>query len=109
MCVCHQVPADAGGRQTSAEVRQVLSARVDWSDVGELKPLLHIVNRFLGGCGMDEHPGVSHQPHEAGRYDPRDADSLYTVDQTFPPASGGVVIRRSAIVGSNIRARLYPH
>ena len=109
MCVCHQVPADAGGRQTSAEVRQVLSARVDWSDVGEPKPLLHIVNRFLRSCGMGEHPGVSHQPHEAGRYDPRDADSLYTVDQTFPPASGGVVIRRSAIVGSNIRARLYPH
>ena len=92
-------PPTPAAARLRREVGQVLSARVDWRNMGELKPLLHVVDRFLGGCRMDEHPGVSHQPHEAGRYDPRDADSLYAVDQALPPASGGVVIRRSAVVG----------
>ena len=100
MCesVTRLAPTPRGG-QVPPEEGQMLGAGVDRRDVGEPEPLVHVVDRLRGCCRMGENLGVSHQPHEAGRYNPRDADSLRAVDQVFPPAPGGVVMVRPVVVG----------
>ena len=97
--VGHQVRADAGRDEISPEVDQVAGPGVDRDHVGEQEPLPDAVHRFRRGCRLDQHPGVRHQPHEAGRHHPGNAHSLRAVDQAFPPESCRIVIRRSVVVG----------
>ena len=42
---------------------------------------------------------MSQQSYEAGRYDPREADTDWAVDLVFPPSPGGVVSVGLSVVG----------
>ncbi len=99
VAVGHQISADSCGGEVSPEVGQVVGSGIYRGDVGELEPLVHVVNGLPGGSRAGEHFGVSHQPYEARRHHPQGSYSLCAVDQVFSPAPGGVVQGSPVVVG----------
>ena len=83
--VTRLAPTPAGG-QVPAQQRQMLRAGVEGRDMGELEPLLHVVNCLDGRCGALAHTPVREHPHEASRHYPGNPDPLRAVDQA-PPTS----------------------
>ena len=97
--VGHQVPANTGGNQVSAEMGEMFGSGVNRNHLRETKPFLDEANGFIRGSRVRQYAGVSRQPNESRGNNPRDPDTFLDVDQSFPPTLIGVVIGSSIVVG----------
>lgn len=99
MGISHQVRADAGGNKILSQVDQVVRPGMRCQYVGEPEPFADVFRLLRRSCRTAQSPAVGAQFLKRRPTSPRHANSLCAVDQAFPPASRGIVLRPTVVMG----------